>query len=371
MEWVKNNNFSYWLKFLGTQASISGVSWLFPYIDENGQFKAQAFDMKECIPIWFDNLRTQLKGVIRVYRTTPDTIDWTADGVQRYIIDGSELVLQNNSFTELDLIDGKFNGFEPHFLNENNPTNWGKTPFVCFKNNIIEQSDIIPIKSLIDNYDLTRSDLANTLEQLVNYIITISNAQGTDLDEFINNIKLYGVAKIDDVSTEGNGANIGILSQPIDCNASTTHTNLLEESIIKLSGAFHLPKLNKLPPSGVALQLFYQGLEIKCNGMEAQFKLAFAEFEYFFAKYIEITTEYKRTAPIEMEFTINSIMNENEQADTLNKNMDAMRKAKGVISDKTLYENHPWITDADEELKRLSQQNDEYFGKGNVEKYGL
>ena len=379
--WCEENNFNYWLRFLGTQASIEGRSWLFPYIDDNGDFKAQVFGFKECIPIWTDQLHTDLKGVIRVYTTTGTGLNlpqgdthleyWTAEGCQSYIVQGRALVLENNTFTELDLIDGKFNGFEPDFLNNKNPHTWGKTPFICFKNNIIEQSDIIPIKSLIDNFDFVRSDLANTLEKFVNSIITISNAQGTDLDEFIHNLKLYGVAKVDNVSQQGSGANIGVISQPIDCEASTTHTNLLEESIIKLSGAFHLPKTGQVPPSGVALKLFYQGLEIKCNGLESQFKLAFNQFQYFFMQYLKIKYNFTPSAKIKLSFDINSIMNENEQADTLNKQMDAMRKAKGVVSDETLYNNHPWVKDAQEEIKKVSKQNDDYFGKGDLNKYGL
>jgi hypothetical protein len=36
--------------------------------------------------------------------------------------------------------------------------------------------------------------------------------------------------------------------------------------------------------------------------------------------------------------------------------MDALARQKGVISDKTLYENHPLVTDAQGELERVNAQ---------------
>ena len=88
-------------------------------------------------------------------------------------------------------------------------------------------------------------------------------------------------------------------------------------------------------------------------------------------EYLKIKYNFTPSAKIKLSFDINSIMNENEQADTLNKQMDAMRKAKGVVSDETLYNNHPWVKDAQEEMKKVSAQNDDYFGKGDLNKYGL
>ena len=41
------------------------------------------------------------------------------------------------------------------------------------------------------------------------------------------------------------------------------------------------------------------------------------------------------------------------------------------MSDETLYNNHPWVKDAQEEIKKVSKQNDDYFGKGDLNKYGL
>lgn len=380
-KWAEENSFSYWLNFLGLQTSNQGRAWLFCYIDETGEFRIQVFDFTECIPIWTDKLHTALKAIVRIYTTTGESLTvpnavthleyWTATGKQTYSIDGDILLLENSLFTQVSEIQGNHDGFEPHYLNNDTACNWGRVPFICFKNNIIEQPDVIAVKNLIDNFDLTRSDLANTLEQLINFIITLTNAGGTDLEEFVHNLKEYGVAKLDDNAGMGGAQGIGILSQPIDCTASETHTTLLEKSIIELSQSVNLNTDLKLPPSGVSLKLLYQGLEIKCNGLEKQFTLAFNQFQYFFSKYVEETLGYKPSAKIKIKFQINSIINDNEKADTMSKQADAFKKMKGIVSDETLLKNHPWVTDPAEELKKISKAEDDYFGKGNVIHHGL
>lgn len=374
--WIDENNFNYWLNYLATETSNTGLAWLQVYIDEAGELKFMVLPFNQVIPIWEDSLHTKLKAVIKVYETVTDNIMvpemqthleyWTKEGMQSYKVDGNNLFLDTNSFDWLQEVQGDFSGFQPHYLNgDKTPGYWNRIPFIPIKNNLMEQPDIIPLKNLIDNYDLTRSDLSNELAELRNYLIAVANAGGTDIEDFIHNLKLYGVAFVDSVSGETNGSNIGVLSNPMDCTASTTHSNLLKENIIELGQGVNLNLEMSIPPSGVSLKLLYQGLEIKCHGLEQQFNLAFKQLEYFIKTYLEMKN-MKPTAPLKMEFQLNSIVNDQEQADTLNKQMDAYRKAKGVISDKTLYENHPWVEDAEEELKRNQSQEDDYFHKGDL-----
>ena len=61
-----------------------------------------------------------------------------------------------------------------------------------------------------------------------------------------------------------------------------THYEQLKRDIIEDGqGINHdLDKFGSAP-SGVALKFMYAGLDLKCNGIEAEFKLAFEQLLYF------------------------------------------------------------------------------------------
>ncbi len=55
---------------------------------------------------------------------------------------------------------------------------WGKVPFIPFKNNDFELPDLQFVKTLVDNYDVTRSDVANLLEDIKNIIYALRGYGG-------------------------------------------------------------------------------------------------------------------------------------------------------------------------------------------------
>jgi hypothetical protein len=72
------------------------------------------------------------------------------------------------------------------------------------------------------------------------------------------------------------------------------------------------------------------------------------------------------TSNLTITLEFNNITNDNEKADTLNKQADGFRKMKGVISDETLLKHHPMVEDVEKEIARLKGQEDDYFGAGNM-----
>lgn len=377
--WAEENSWEYWLRFLNLHASNTGMGWLHPYINEDGEFKFVVLPFKEVIPIWTDSLQTDLEGCIRVYQTASGATFsgeskthleyWTKEGMQHYVIDGDALINETVNYNWLSQVQGDYNGFVPHYAKNGQPKNWGQVPFIPFCNNVDSLPDISYCKSLIDAYDLDRSDLDNTLQALRNFILVIDGAGGSEATDIQRNIKATGILNLPNPNQAPVKASI--LSAPIDSNASTEHATMLKQNIIELMQGVNLNLDLSIPPSGVSLQLLFSGLEIKCRGLEAQNRQAFRSLQYFIKKYLEENNIMKPTANIKMTFDFNTIANENEQADTFNKKMDAYKKAKGVVSDKTLMENHEWVKDANEELQNLEKQKDDYFNKGDLRKYGL
>ena len=76
---------------LGVDASNGGLSWLHPYIDENGAFRTMIIKPGQGIPLWTDNDHEDMNGFIWFYDV--DTIEgqeqkiitkveyWTPEGV--------------------------------------------------------------------------------------------------------------------------------------------------------------------------------------------------------------------------------------------------------------------------------------------------
>ena len=62
---------------------------------------------------------------------------------------------------------------------DNQPYYWASgLPFIPFKNNYRELCDLKFIKSLIDNYDLTRSEAANYIQEVKNIIYVLKGYSG-------------------------------------------------------------------------------------------------------------------------------------------------------------------------------------------------
>jgi SPP1 family phage portal protein len=101
--------------------------------------------------------------------------------------------------------------------------------------------------------------------------------------------------------------------------------------------------------SGVALRFLYSLLDLKCDKLERSFKVSIRRVLYFISEYLRIF-QGKSYDYNEIKITINRdmIANTAEQ-------IDNCAKSKGIISDKTILENHPFVNSLDEELKRIEE----------------
>ncbi|HGZ6340910.1 TPA: phage portal protein, partial [Staphylococcus aureus] len=61
---------------------------------------------------------------------------------------------------------------------------WGKIPFIPFKNNDLEISDIFMYKTLIDAYNRRLSDLSNTFKDSNELTYVLKNYDDQKLPEF-------------------------------------------------------------------------------------------------------------------------------------------------------------------------------------------
>lgn len=106
---------------------------------------------------------------------------------------------------------------------------WGKVPFIPFKNNQIEMPDIKFVKSLIDGYDLGRSEAANYMDEVKNLIFVLKGYGGQNLSAFIKQLNEDRAILIDDAEDGG----VDTLTPQMDITALREHYEQLNRDIVE------------------------------------------------------------------------------------------------------------------------------------------
>lgn len=347
---VLGKHFQYQLSGLGYEASNKGIAWLQAYVDLEGNFKTMIIPSEQCIPVWRDNSHTELESMIRVYETVTWEYDkkktitnvevWTTEGVSYYRLEGKLLIADYDKNNDN-------NGPVAHYKKGEEWYSWGRVPFIAFKNNRIELPDIKFIKSLLDAYDLSRSEAANYVEEVKNLIFILKGYGGEDISEFMRVLNEDRAIPIDDPEDGG----VDTLTPQMDITALREHYEQLKRDLIE-DGQSINKDLDKFgsAPSGVALKFMYSGLDLKCNALETEFKMGFENLLYFINIYLsESSLGTYKNVDLDIIFNRDMEINESEV-------IDNCQKSKGTISDKTIIANHPWVKDVEAEEKALEEQ---------------
>ena len=366
IEKVKNvlgKYFQYTLTRLGYEASNKGIAWLQVYINEQGKFGMMIIPAEQCVPLWKDNTHTELYGMIRYYVQTVyegkekkqiTRVEYYTDKeVYFYVLDNDHLI------PDIEQYEG---GPILHYKKGEEGRSWGKVPFIAWKNNHLEYPDVKFIKSLVDAYDKSRSEIDNFIEETKNLIYVLKGYGGENLSDFMKDLNYYRAIKIDDPEHGG----VDTLTPKIDIQAAKEHFEQLKRDINEFGQG--VPKdLDKYgnSPSGTALKFLYSGLDLKCNHLEVEFRQSFNQLLYFVNRYLAENGQGNyENENVELIFNRDIQINETE---TINNCVNS----KGTISDETILANHPWVSDVEEELKQIEKERKSeeppMFGEGDEE----
>lgn len=345
------------LQEIGVEASNKGIAWLQPYINSVGELKFRKHESEQIIPLYKDSTKEEIEAIIRFYYV--DTYEgskridvkkieyWTKDTVAYYTYFNGAIVPDIEAPGEGEPVG--------HFLVNGIYQSWGRVPFIPFRNNSREKNDLTYFKDLIDDYDKNTSDTSNTLDDIARFIFVLKNYGGTDLAEFLNDLKLYKVVKVDD------DGGVDKLSPDVNVDAVEKHLDRLKKDVYTFGkGVDKDTDRFGNSPSGIALKFLYAALDLKCDQMERKFKNAFDELFWFMAEYLKLTNkgtyDYK-TAKV--TFVRNMLINTSDAIQNVS-------DSQGIISKKTLLENHPFVSDVAEELARLEEEEGEYKEKAGL-----
>ena len=332
------------MKDLGVEASNTGCGWLHYWANEKNEFKYEKVESEQIIPFYSDDLERELIEVLRTYKVVEydDNLtaiefivveDWTKDTFDqykfRYTIDGQD--------------ESQLKGIRHNF---------GRVPFIPFANNSDETSDLIKYKDLVDLYDRVVSGYANDIEDIQEVIWVITNSDGKSGD-FLKDVKKYKTVFLED---EGDGAkgDVRTLSVEIPVEARNSLLELLKKQIYESGQGLQQDNENFGNASGVALKFFYRKLELKAGLLETEFresinKLVEAILDFYHLPHKKISQVWSR----------NMIASDLETSQIATQSV-------GIIPEKLILQNHPWVDDVDEAERLLEKEEEKEVESFNI-----
>ncbi|TYU82179.1 phage portal protein [Listeria monocytogenes] len=348
-------------KDLCVNASNAGVAWLHIWKDEDHQnfFKYAVIDSKQIIPVYSKRLDNKLEGILRVYEDYNDSGDvviiyeyWNDKECSAFYRLKNKTVDDLEEYSIFDMYDV---GTGEKADSSNTYTHdWEAIPFIPFRNNPSELSDLKKYKKLIDVYDKVYSGFVNDLDDIQEIIFVLTNYGGEDKQEFLDDLRKYKVVKVEN-DEQGIETGVDTLAIEIPIDARNKILEITHDSIF-LQGQGVDPQKNiGQNNSGAALEYMYSLLELKASMLETEFRQGFAELVRFILKYSNEDADVR----IEQKWTRTSIKDDGTMADII-------AKLASTTSQEAIARNNPLVEDAEKELAALKQEKeDEFRGEDN------
>lgn len=335
-------------KELCVNASNCKVGWLHYWIDENGAFEYGVVDSKQIIPVFSNGLKKRLQAVLRKY-TELDEENGKESTVWEYWTDKDCSVfrtrrgayssgLQEYELYNLDAVEVKKRNIYSH--------TFGEVPFIPFfnrsDNEEMNMDDLMSVKKLVDAYDEVYSGFLNDLEDTQEIIYVLTNYGGTNLKEFLKDLKEYKAIKIDDDGVGKSGVETLTISIPIE--AREKFLEITRKAIFEQGQGVDPDPEKYGNASGVALKYLYSQLELKAGFMETEFRCGFGRLVQAICKHYNI--QYKRLI---QTWTRTAVTNDAELAEICSKSI-------GLVSDKSILKAHPLVENHEEEVQQLEEE---------------
>lgn len=329
---VFNKEFVRTLRNVCRDAILTGLGWMMIYYDEGGELQFRRILPDSIGAVYADEEKTQLVAVVRRYRYGDDWRYevWDEYSCTVYEIKGGELVTVEQR--------GHFGAVGDGF---------GRIPFVSFAYNSEAISLLDFIKTLVDGYDKTASDLSNLLSDTPNSMRIIKGYSGK-VDEIVRNMAQYNLAVLDPDS------DFSTAPISVDVTAIEAHLTRLRKDIFDGACAVDTQEASLGNLSGVAIKFRYADLDLDCQQLGAEFAASLEKVAWFIAD--EMGGEHD-PASLEFIWATEMIVNESEVITNL-------VNSEGILSLKTRVANHPYTTDTEEELAQIKSEraeSDAYF----------
>lgn len=328
-----------------------GVAWVYPYINDDGEFACYRFKGTEVIPVWKDAFEKELDYAIRIYHTVEFDEDkqeekvvehleiYTADSIEEYILDEDGLDVTY-----------KYVDTKPHITINNKPYGWGKVPLIPFKYARNGKPLLNRVKSLQDALNSILSNFMNVLEEDPrSSIMVVLNYDGENRQQFKRDLSEFGVVFLS--SMDGIPGDIKTLT--VEANADNFKAiHKIIESRLYANGGGYEAKFDRMgnSPNQMNIQSMYSDIELDSNNAEMNFKTGFKRLLWFFTKYLDIIGKGDFTSEkVAVVFNRNILINESQKVVDLS-------LLQQILSAETILELLPYNIDVKRELERIAAE---------------
>lgn len=140
-------------------------------------------------------------------------------------------------------------------------------PFFRLDNNKKRVSGLMPIKAIIDDYDVMASGLTDNIQDTNEALYVVRGFQGDNLDELMQNIKAKKHIGVDE---EGG---VDVMTVDIPVEARKTKMELDEKNIFRFGLGVNTEALKDTSATtSVAIKSAYANLDLKCDGLLPRLK---------------------------------------------------------------------------------------------------
>ena len=349
---VFNKKFHKILKDLGEDCINGGISWLYPYYDNN-ELKFKKFPAYEILPFWNDTAHTDLEMAVRFYleekpnaRTPKDLIQkveiYSKSGIDYYTFENNRLIPEVSK--------GHENYLTVTSGNSEKQYNWERIPLIAFKSNAKEIPLIKKCKNLQDAINDIISTFKNNMEEDArNTILVLENYDGQNLGEFRKNLAQYGAVKV----RSGDGARGDVRTLTVEVNSANYEAilKIFKKALIENCKGYDFSELHTGgSPNQMNIKSIYSDIDLDANDMETEFQCSLEELMWFVNQYLSNSAAVEEQ-DVDIIFNRDGVVNETEI-------MQMLISAGVKISNRTLLSQVSFINDVEDELKHVEEEEE-------------
>ena len=310
-------------------ALIFGVAYEIMYIDEDKQQRFKVLDSRECIPIYWNDLNQELAAIVRYYEV--DTTDNQKDYYIEVYTDEEILNYKSNSaFSQFNLVSVL-------------PNYYKQVPINVFTLNKEEVSIFDCIMGLQDCYNTLLSSETDDFESFCDAYLVL---KGVQIDE--EEAKKMRSCRILDLGDGQSDADAHYLTKNISDTQIENMLKNINDTIHKIAQSPDFSQESFGTSSGIALRFRLLGFENKAGAIEKQMTKALQRRIELICAILGLVSNIT-WRDIQIKFTRNIPIDMNDILNTVN-------GLRGLVSDKTLLAQIPFIQDVDIELNAIEEQ---------------
>lgn len=359
---IFTNRFFRTFKNMAQNTLNCGIGWIYPYYNDKGILCFSRFEPFEILPFWKDSEHTTLDFAVRLYEVEVYEGNYckVKEKVEVYYSDRIEKYDYNDGILTPDKTSPVENYITLENENDVNSYSWGVVPLVAFRYNHREIPLIRKVKGLQDGINAMLSDFQNNMEEdSRNTVLIIKNYDGQNLAEFRHNLATYGAVKVKTID----GSEGGVEALKIDVNAENYRSilELLKKSLIENAKGYDA-KDDRLSgnPNQMNIQSMYSDIDLDANQMETEFQSSLEQLMELVHIHM-IDSGMGDFTKEKLDFVFNrSVMINNSEL------IENCIKSTGLLSEKTILAQHPWIHDAMEEIERKKEEIEENLEYANA-----